>query len=250
VLVLHRVLTRDLTLVPPGYLPLGSSNQGPAGHPGNDVRAWPLVTSRREMGEAPLRDERETGAGGGPELTATVELLNRCRAGDLLARDLLIERYLPRLRRWSHGRLPAWTRDLLETADLVQEVVLHAFKTLEMFEPRFDGALQAYLRQAVYNRIQDEIRRGHRRPFHDSLGDIQRDPSPSPLEEVVGTQTLERYEAALQRLKPPDREAVIARVELGESFAEIAAELGKSSPDAARMAVNRALLRLAQEMRA
>ena len=201
------------------------------------------------MSEAPLKNEQTPGGGGEPELSSTVELLARCRGGDSRARDLLIERCLPRLRRWSHGRLPAWTRDLLETADLVQEVVLHAFKTLESFEPRFDGALHAYLRQAVYNRIQDEVRRGHRRPFHESLGEIQRDRSPSPLEEAVGAETLARYEAALQRLTPQDREAVIARVELGESFAEIAAELGKASPDAARMTVNRALLKLAREMR-
>ncbi len=65
----------------------------------------------------------------------------------------------------------------------------------------------------------------------------------------IGRQTLERYERALSRLKPAERETVIARVELGLSFKEIATELGKPSPDAVRMAVNRSLLRLAQEMR-
>jgi hypothetical protein len=35
---------------------------------------------------------------------------------------------------------------------------------------------------------------------------------------------------------------------MDRSFAEIAQDLGKPSPDAARMAVSRALLRLAEEM--
>ena len=44
------------------------------------------------------------------------------------------------------------------------------------------------------------------------------------------------------------REAVIARVEMGLGYAEIARHLDKPSADAARMAVSRALVRLAREM--
>jgi RNA polymerase sigma-70 factor (ECF subfamily) len=50
-------------------------------------------------------------------------------------------------------------------------------------------------------------------------------------------------------LKPEDREAVIAKVELDCSYAELARAIGKPSADAARMAVGRALLRLAEEMK-
>ena len=57
-----------------------------------------------------------------------------------------------------------------------------------------------------------------------------------------------RYEAALQRLKPGDREAIIARVEMGLPYSEVAAALGKPSVAAAHMAVSRALVRLAEEM--
>jgi O6-methylguanine-DNA--protein-cysteine methyltransferase len=41
---------------------------------------------------------------------------------------------------------------------------------------------------------------------------------------------------------------VIARIELGQTYAEIASALGKPSTEAARMAVNRALARLARFM--
>jgi RNA polymerase sigma-70 factor (ECF subfamily) len=68
------------------------------------------------------------------------------------------------------------------------------------------------------------------------------------LQHVIGAETLERYHRALDRLEAQDREAIIARVELGQSWAEVAAALGKPSADAARMAVSRALKRLAEEM--
>jgi RNA polymerase sigma-70 factor (ECF subfamily) len=70
----------------------------------------------------------------------------------------------------------------------------------------------------------------------------------SPLEAAIGSQTLERYEAALARLTDEEREAVVTRVEFGLSYAEVAEALGKPSADAARMAVVRALVKLAREM--
>lgn len=59
---------------------------------------------------------------------------------------------------------------------------------------------------------------------------------------------LARYDAALQRLRETDRELIVARVELGLDYGEIAGLLDKSSLPAARVAVSRALLRLASEM--
>ena len=70
----------------------------------------------------------------------------------------------------------------------------------------------------------------------------------SPLELAIGQEALDRYEAALQRLKPQDRELIIARIELHFSAVEIAAAFGKPSTPAAQMAISRALVRLAEEM--
>src|SRR5262252_3296188 len=94
----------------------------------------------------------------------TLTLLTRARAGDQLALNDLFARYIPTLRRWASGRLPRWARDMADTQDLVQETVLHAFKKINGFEHRGEGALQAYLRQAVMNRIRDELRGNKRRP--------------------------------------------------------------------------------------
>jgi RNA polymerase sigma factor (sigma-70 family) len=183
-------------------------------------------------------------------LSSTADLLRRARAGDDEALNDLFRRHLPSLRRWARGRLPRWTRDLRDTEDLVQETLAQTLRRIDAFEPRHEGALQAYLRQALINRVRDEVRRVHRHPAAAGLDDSQgfADSAASPLEEAIGTEALARYEAALQRLKPEEREIIVARVEMQQSYQQIAAAHGKSSADAARMAVTRALVRLAEEM--
>src|SRR2546428_405791 len=98
------------------------------------------------------------------EPESTVRLIERARAGDELALGQLFARHLRPLRRWASGRLPKWARSIADTDDLVQDTLLQTFKRIEAFEPRHAGALHAYLRQAVLNRIRDELRRKGRRP--------------------------------------------------------------------------------------
>ena len=182
------------------------------------------------------------------EAQATLELLQRARAGDREAANTLIARYLPRLRRWASGRLPIWARDVADTDDIVQEAVLRTFARIEELEPRREGSLQAYLRQAIVNRIRDELRRLEWRRPSVELDPNSPDPGASPFEHAVGTEMAERYEAALARLSADDREAIVARVDLGGTYEEVAVALGKPTADAARMAVGRALVRLAEGM--
>jgi RNA polymerase sigma-70 factor (ECF subfamily) len=82
----------------------------------------------------------------------------------------------------------------------------------------------------------------------DVLDDQLVDPGPSPLEEAIGREATERYETALATLRPEEREAIIGRIELGYTYEELAAALGKPSGDAARKAAERALVRLVEEM--
>jgi RNA polymerase sigma factor (sigma-70 family) len=183
-----------------------------------------------------------------PGTDTTFRLLERLRAGDQTALGALYARYLGPLRRWATGRLPRHARDLSDTDDLVQETLVQTFRRIESFEPRRAGALQAYLRQALMNRIRDELRRVGRRGPHTADADL-RDANPSPLEQAIGKQATERYEAAMSRLRPEDREAIIARLEMGCSYEEMAEAMGKPSPDAARKAAQRAVFRLATEMK-
>ena len=181
-------------------------------------------------------------------VATTADLLQRARLGDADAVNELFGRYLPSLRRWARGRLPQWTRDLRDTDDIVQETLVQTLKNIEAFQPRHEGALQAYLRQALVNRVRDEIRRVSRHGVTAEIVDDHADAAPSPLEQAIGHEALTRYEGALARLRPEEREVIIARVELGQSYQQIAAGHGKASADAARMAVSRALVRLAEEM--
>ncbi len=181
------------------------------------------------------------------DLESTFQLISRAREGDQDAIERLFARHLKPLQRWATGRLPRWARDLADTDDLVQDTLLQTFKRIDNFEPRRVGALQAYLRQAVMNRLRDELRRKARQPAATDLENVALEAADSPLEEAIGREAVESYERALERLKPEEREAIIARVEMGYDYDELADALGKPSPEAARKAAQRALVRLAEE---
>jgi len=128
--------------------------------------------------------------------------------------------------------------------DAAEKAVDATFKNIENFEPRRVGALQAYLRQAVLNRIRNELRRKGRQPDATDLDGIEVESVESPLEQAIGREAVERYEAALQRLTAEEREAIIARVEMGYSYEELAEALGKPTAEAARKAARRRRLRI------
>lgn len=199
---------------------------------------------------ADMAPELHDDADGTPPLPAeaTVELLNRVKNGDRTALDQLLERVIPALQRWARGRMPSSARGMLETADLVQDAVIAAMRRLDAFEARHQGALQAYLRKAVMNRIRDVARHQRRVPARSELPDDLVDEHTSPLDQAIGHENLARYEVAMQRLAPADREAIIGRLELQHSYNELAVVLNKPTAEAARMAVTRAIKRLAEEM--
>jgi len=184
-----------------------------------------------------------------PALEITRVLLDRARAGDQAAREQLFARVMPALRRWAHQRLPRAARDLQETDDLVQLTLLRAWRRLHEFEARGSGSFLGYLRQILINAVRDEGRRTGGRPPSNELAPQLPAPGPTPLEETMGREAVRRYEAAFQELAEEEQLGVNMRLELGLSYAEIAEALGKPSANAARMAVARALVRLAERMR-
>ena len=223
----------------------------------HDIIAFERGKMRAESAvESPMSEDRVgSGKSANPDASGPVDpestfhLLDRARAGDQEALERLFERHVKPLQRWARGRLPRWARDLADTDDLVQDTLVQTFKRIEVFEPRRVGALQAYLRQAVLNRIRDELRRKGRQPDVTGLDGLELDRAESPLEQAIGREAVEAYEKALERLKPEEREAIIARVELGYSYEELAVTLDKPSAEAARKTAQRALVRLAEEMK-
>lgn len=180
----------------------------------------------------------------------TVELVDLSRAGDEAARNRLIQRYLPLLSRWAHGRLPQSARDLSETADLVQITLLRAFQHLPTFSVQGPGAFFGYLRHIMSNLLRDELRRVGRRPAQQSLDENIEQTAASPLATSITAETLKAYENALAKMDPEQRELIVMRVELGLPNEEIAQLTGSPSTNAARMRVSRALADLARQMSA
>lgn len=176
------------------------------------------------------------------------ELLRRAQAGDSLATDRLFAKYLPELHRWAHRRMPQWARGTLETADVVHDAALRTFRRLRSFKPQADQALLRYLRRSLQNRIRDQFRQAARRPAPVPLDDHAVDTGESPLELTLNQENRERYLLALKRLPANERHAIVARLELGYSYDQLALVLHKPTAEAARQAVRRALLRLASEI--
>ncbi len=179
---------------------------------------------------------------------STRALLRRYRAGHPSALDVVLSREIGELRRWARGRLPRWARAVLDTGDLVQDALARTVPRLSRFEPRHEKALRAYLRNAVQNGIRDELRRQQSVPplhpvdLHPGLASGLQ----SPLEAVLQSESDTLFARALETLQEGDRMAIVARLRLGYSYDQISLLLGKRSADAARMAVTRAVERLAQ----
>lgn len=194
------------------------------------------------------RDSRPALTSQSVDSESTFGLLERARHGDQGALDRLISRHMNPLKRWARGRLPKWARDVADTDDLIQDTLLQTFRRIDDFEARGVGALQAYLRQAVINRVRDELRKKGRRPEATELDGLEIDSGMSPLEEAIGRESVARYERALATLRDEEREAIIGRIEMGYTYEELADVLGKPTSEAARKAARRALVRLTQEM--
>lgn len=175
-------------------------------------------------------------------------VLERAKRGDRAAAQMLIERAIPLVTRWAHGRVPPYARAEANTEDVVQDAVVKSLRRVGAFQHRSVSGLQFYLRRSVVNRIRDLLRRTLRRGG--PAAPIEVEPpglEPSPLEAAIRTQRFEQFLEALQQLSPGDRQIVVWRVELGYGVSEIAQRLGTSVP-AAGMRVNRALERLRKHL--
>jgi RNA polymerase sigma factor (sigma-70 family) len=176
------------------------------------------------------------------------ELLRLARDGDSRALNALWSRQKSALQQWARGRLPQFARQVVDTHDLVQDALLQTFRGLKRFQDRGRGALQAYLREAVRNRIYDELRKVGRQPVRGELPEALRDHGASPLETVLDAELMGRYKAALATLSENERLLIVGRIEMAYTYEQLALATGRPNAEAARVAVRRALLKLAKKM--
>src|SRR6478735_4806318 len=110
----------------------------------------------------PPSASRAMGRYGTPPLESTVDLVARVRTGDQDAWATLINRFLRPLTLLGHSRLRGQVRGMTDTDDVVQDALINTVKRLDRIDCRSRGALSAYLRRAVLNRIVDAARRSSR----------------------------------------------------------------------------------------
>jgi RNA polymerase sigma-70 factor (ECF subfamily) len=183
-----------------------------------------------------------------PLLEPTVDVIRRIQSGDAGAREQLLSRFLPLLRRWAHGRLPRQIRDLNDTDDLVQVTLVKALSRLGEFESAGPGAFLAYLRMALLNQVRDEIRRHQRRPEHAEIdNELAEGDSVGVVDHLIGSERMQAYEHALASLPKRQQGLIVMRVEFGMSYPEIAVEVGGTA-DAVRVMVARAIVQLSQKL--
>jgi RNA polymerase sigma-70 factor (ECF subfamily) len=179
---------------------------------------------------------------------STAEILALAVAGEHTALNDLFQQYWPALKRSAHGRLPSLARSRGDTEDLVQDALLSFIQRMQYFKVNHRGALLAFIRVSITNRIRDEARRVARRPAVEDT-DVSELPSStrSPFDEAEMAETSRRYERALAELRQPDREAIRA-LEAGRSYEQMAEDLAKPSANAARVAARRAFEKLLVKM--
>ena len=182
-----------------------------------------------------------------PSPQETAVLLQRIRSGDDIALNALLVKILPRLRRWAHGRLPNAPRVVLDTGDIVQTVATKALKQLARLDVQQHGSVAFYLRQAVLNEITSQRRGATTKPRETTVGKSLGADETSPIDRVLGAERVSLYEDALSRLTNADRDAIIGRFELAYGYEELARYLGTPSAATARVAVHRAVKRLAHQ---
>ena len=180
--------------------------------------------------------------------STSLRLLRAAQQGRNSAADALFGRLLPSMTRWARGQLPRWARARMDTDDLVQEAFGAFFRRIEQVEPRRRGAIRTYLRQSIRHRIRDEIRRAGKVEVPMSEEAEWAADGKSPYSHALSAENLRRYRVALGRLSTDEQQLIVGRVELDYSYDQLALATGRPSRDAARMAVRRALLRLAVEM--
>ena len=159
---------------------------------------------------------------------------------------MLFARYGSWLRRWARGRLPPWVRGAVDTSDLVQDTLREQFARLDQFKSKQSGAMRLCLRRAIENRIRDQLRRAARRRNTDAPAEqvVLSDALAPQHQQLVDDENWQRYLDGMRRLPARDRRLIVGRTELGYNFRQLALVERLSSPDAARMALRRALMRL------
>lgn len=175
----------------------------------------------------------------------TFALFIEARGGDPSARGELLESLRARLVLWCASRMSAALRARMEPEDLAQETLLAVHRDFDAFAGQDRGTFYAWVFRIAENRIRDAA---------DRVAAGKRQEREIPVEAVTtpGTaaarrEAVLRLAAAIERLPDDHRRVVRMRRFEERSYAEIAAELGRTET-AARIVYCRALKALRADL--
>ena len=177
-----------------------------------------VSTAQAELSQA--RTESWGTAGG---VDAEAQLIERCLSGEQAAWNDLIKSYTRRV----YSICFRFTNRDSEAQDLTQEVFLRVFKSLGSFRSG-EGNFSVWLTQLTRNLLVDHYRRTKRDRVTDAIEDKltvleERGAQASRTDGMVaGREAGELLQAALQKLSPELREAVILRDLQDMDYREIA----------------------------
>jgi RNA polymerase sigma-70 factor (ECF subfamily) len=156
-------------------------------------------------------------------LDVETNLVERCLSGDQGSWEELVKLYTKRV----YGLCYRFTGRDSEAQDLTQDVFLRVFKTLASFRSG-EGSFVVWLTRLTRNLLVDNYRRTkHDRvtdALEDKLATLEERGAPSSRTDglLAGREAGELLQAALQKLSPELREAVILRDLQEMEYREIA----------------------------
>ncbi|HEC34657.1 MAG TPA: RNA polymerase sigma factor [Chloroflexi bacterium] len=155
------------------------------------------------------------------------EAIARMKRGDISGLEALVRRYQVQAVRAAY----LIVRDRETAEDIVQSAFLRAYQRIGQFDAERPFG-PWFLRSVVNDAIKAAARRQRQVPLEAgsgreeaSLVDLLADPNPGPADLVEAAETRQAVLAALDRLPPAQRAAIVLRYYLGLSEAKMADEL-------------------------
>jgi RNA polymerase sigma-70 factor (ECF subfamily) len=165
-------------------------------------------------------------AAGTRRLDAESNIVSRCLSGDETAWEQFVRQHT----RQVYALCYRFTGSGAEAQDLTQEVFLRVFRTLKTFRST-EGSLGTWLARLTRNLLIDHYRRSRQDRATESIEERlpaieEHGPVTRPDQILAGREASEVLQAALQKLSPDLREAVILRDLQEMEYREIAQVLG------------------------
>ena len=157
----------------------------------------------------------------------TKHQIEKARGGDRAAFDELVTVHSEALLASIRRRMGKTLKETVEPADLVQETLIRAFRSLESFEWQGEGSFRRWLEGIAGHVLLHSARTQSRnREFH--IPRTPNTPCVSPSRQQRRDERFDRLKSALDQLSPDHRTVIrLSRIE-GFKVSEIAERMGRS----------------------